>query len=117
MEQLTIVASSDLVDGRRVQIDEDGTGNVFAAACLGEESLVGTAIDGVLNIGIGTAIVSETMFEQVPVKRIECKPDNAYAFAFAFAFAVALSMRRGVKHLQLPSAVTELGTGLAQVKM
>lgn len=25
--------------------------------------------------------------------------------------------RRTVKHLQLPSAVTELGTGLAQVKM
>jgi len=66
VEELAVSTSSDLVDGRRVQIDEEGTRNVFAAACLGEECLEGATIEDILSIGIGATIRSEAVLEKVP---------------------------------------------------
>jgi hypothetical protein len=63
---LAVGTSSDLVDGRRVQVDEDGTGNVFAAASLGEEGLVRTALTKLLRIGVGTTIGEQTVLKEVP---------------------------------------------------
>jgi hypothetical protein len=66
VEQLAVGAGSDFVDWRRVQVDEDGTGDVFAAASLGEEGLVGTALTKLLRIGVGTTIGEQTVLEEVP---------------------------------------------------
>ena len=72
MEKLTVAASSDLVNGLRqsvyryanhvfatygrVQVDEDGAGNVFATARLGEEGLKRAALVEILGFGVGPAI-------------------------------------------------------------
>lgn len=40
VEEGSVVAGTDLVDGRRVQVDEEGPGHVLAIARLGEKSLV-----------------------------------------------------------------------------
>jgi len=72
VEELAVWTSSDLVDWlhqsvscpvlryeaayRRVQVDEDGTRDVFAATSLSEEGLVGSALAEFLRIGVGTTI-------------------------------------------------------------
>lgn len=65
VEQLTVRAGTDLIDGRRVQIDEEGPGNVFAAARLGEEGLERPGVTRVLDVGVGATIGPETMLEEV----------------------------------------------------
>ncbi len=69
VEELTVATSPDLVNGRRVQVDEEGTGDVFAAAGLGEERLVRAAIKDILRVRIRATIRSETMLEKVPGER------------------------------------------------
>ena len=66
MEQLAVGSSSDLVNWRRVQVDEDGTGHVFAAAGLGEEGLVRATLAKLLRIGVGTTIGQQAVLEEVP---------------------------------------------------
>lgn len=65
VEELAVGASSDLVDGRGVQVDEDGTRDVFAAASLGEESLVRARLTKLLRIGVGAAIRQQAVLEEV----------------------------------------------------
>ena len=69
MEELPVVASADLVNGGGVEVDEDGAGDVFAVAGLGEESLVRAALDDVLGIGVGAAVHTEAVLEEIPVGR------------------------------------------------
>jgi hypothetical protein len=71
VEELTVVACPDLVDGRRVQVDKDGSGDIFAIARLGEEGLVGASIANVLRVGIGTTVTTKAVFEQIPVGRCQ----------------------------------------------
>jgi hypothetical protein len=68
VEELTIAASSDLIDRGGVQIDEEGSGDIFAIAGFGEEGLERTSIADILGIGIGTAISAKTVLEQVANK-------------------------------------------------
>lgn len=68
VEELAITTGSDLIDGRRVQIDEEGAGHVFTTAGLGEESLIRAAIKNVLRIGVRTAVETKAMLEKVPVE-------------------------------------------------
>jgi hypothetical protein len=82
VEQLAVGASSDLVNWGRVQVDEDGTGNVFAAASLGEEGLVRTTLTKLLRIGVGATIGEQTVLKEVPEvdKSVsECKTLGAHA--------------------------------------
>jgi hypothetical protein len=118
VEQLTVASSSDLVNGlrqsvcspanrvfatyRRVQVDEDGSGNVFATARLGEEGLKRAALVEVLGLGVGAAIGQQAVLEKVPEEVVS---------------ALGLRNRVGSRCVQLPGAVTELGTGLADVKV
>lgn len=88
MEELAIGTGPDLIDGlsksrcqpkltdgclwrltyRRVEVNEDGAGNIFTAADLGEEGLVGTTrADFVGDTGVVTAVGLETVLEQVPI--------------------------------------------------
>jgi hypothetical protein len=88
VEKLAISASSNLVNRLyqsvpdhhcyaksatygRVQIDEDGTGDVFAIAGLGEEGLQRATLIDVLRIGIRATVGLEAVLEQVP--RISCQ--------------------------------------------
>jgi hypothetical protein len=66
VEELAVVAGADLVDGRRVKIDEDGAGDVFAVARLGEEGLERTALGEILSIGIRAAVRPQAVLEEVP---------------------------------------------------
>lgn len=69
VEERAVATSADLVDGRRVQVDEDGAGHVLAAAGLGEEGLIRATLDGFLDIGVGTTIGAEAVLEEVPKSR------------------------------------------------
>lgn len=65
MSVSTARCSSTACTYRRVQVDEDGTGDVFAAASLGEEGLVGTSLAKLLRIGVGTTIREQAVLEEV----------------------------------------------------
>lgn len=68
VEERLVVTSSDLINGRRIKIDEDGAGHIFASAGLGEESLVRTSVDLLLSFlsSDWAAVSTEAMLEQVP---------------------------------------------------
>ena len=66
VEELAVRASADLVNGRGVQIDEDGSGHVFAIAGLSEEGLVRTTLSQVLGVRVGATILAKAVLEQVP---------------------------------------------------
>ena len=70
VEQLAVVAGADLVDGGRVEIDEDGSRDVFAVAGLGEEGLERAGIAKVLRVRSRTAISSEAVLEQIAVRKL-----------------------------------------------
>lgn len=103
VEELAVGASADLVDGRGVEVDKQGAGHVFAAAGLGEEGLVGAWVADVLKVGVGPAVRAQTVLEKVA--RGPGQPKAGCTFL------------RGGVDLQLPGAVSELGTSLAQVQV
>lgn len=98
VEQRAVAAGSDLIDGGRVEINKDGSGHVFAAAGLGEEGLVGAWVADVLDVGIGSTIGAKTVLEEV-AKNANQLPGS-------------VGGGEGAVSIQLPSAVTQLGTGL-----
>lgn len=86
MEKRTVVTGADFVDGlsyklavnpyhqqfqatyRRVQVDKDGARNIFAAAGLSEESIVGTGIASILgSLCINCSIGLETVLKEITV--------------------------------------------------
>lgn len=53
---------------RRVEIDEDGAGNVFAAGGLGEEGLVGAILANLVGeVRVVASLGGQTVLEQVPM--------------------------------------------------
>jgi hypothetical protein len=119
VEQLAVGTSADLVDGlsllasrlcvagsaayRGVQVDEDGARDVFAAASLREEGLERAALVELLRIGVRATVSLEAVLKEVP--------EGA---------GLANGLRGGrveSRYVQLPGAVTELGTGLADVEV
>lgn len=66
VEELSVSTGADLVNGRRVQIDEDGSGHMLAGAGLGEESLVGATIKDILCVRVWSTVGSEAMLEKIP---------------------------------------------------
>lgn len=67
VEELSVVTGADLIDRAGVQIDEDGPRDVFAGTGLGEDGIELAAVVEGFGIRIGTAILLETMLEEVPV--------------------------------------------------
>jgi hypothetical protein len=65
VEELAVTTSSDLVNGRGVEIDKDGARNMLAAARLGEEGLEGASLTNIASIGVGTTIGAEAVLEEV----------------------------------------------------
>ena len=66
MEQLAVVTSANLVDGRGVEIDEDRARDIFAAASLSEYGIELAGVVECLGVRVGTTILLETVLEQVP---------------------------------------------------
>jgi hypothetical protein len=83
VEQVTVFASSDLIDRRGVEIDEQRSRNILSAVGLGKEGLERTGVTNIGSIGVRSTIGAEAVLEKV----------------------------------ELPSRVTELGTGLTQVEV
>lgn len=85
---------------RRVQVDEDGARDVFAAAGLGEEGLEGAALGISLALRVGATIGLEAVLQEVA----------------SAAVSVAKKLEwMELDFIQLPGAVAELDTGLADV--
>ena len=79
MEQLAIASCTNLIDGGRVEINEYASRDIFAAACLGEESLHGARVAGafgaISGFGIGVAVILQAMLEKIaalPVRQDSC---------------------------------------------
>jgi len=66
VKELSVITSADLIDWGRVQINEDGTWNVFAAACFGEDSIELAGVVECLCGWIWTTILLETVLKEVP---------------------------------------------------
>jgi len=65
VEQLAIVTSADLVDGRGVEVDEDGTRDIFPTASLREDGIELAGVMQCLRVRIRATILLEAMFEEV----------------------------------------------------
>lgn len=65
VEELAVGAGAELVNGRGVEVDKDGTGNMLAVARLGEESFEGTGVTNVLCVGVRPTIGAEAVLEKV----------------------------------------------------
>lgn len=61
MEQLSVRASANLINGRWVQVDEDRAWDLLSAAGLVEESLERVLAGGEGGIRVGLAIREQTM--------------------------------------------------------
>jgi hypothetical protein len=88
VEQLAVGTSSDLVNWRWIQVDKDGTRNVFAAASLVEEGLVRAALAKLLRIGVGATIGEQTVLEEVPevvVSVLDYRLRGVYGFAATYS--------------------------------
>jgi hypothetical protein len=107
VEELSVVTSANLIDWGRVQVDEDGTRNVFAAASLCEDGIELARVVERLCGGIWTTILLETVLKEVPrcpilVSRTCMLPSRFVGIVCGYLVRCAI---RG-KCLQLPSAVT-----------
>ena len=65
VEKLTVGAGTDLVDRRRVEINEEGTRDIFAVAGLGEEGVVRTTLASDGRVGVLATILSKTVLKEV----------------------------------------------------
>jgi len=66
VEKLSVVAGADFINWGGVEIDKDGSGNVFAVACLGEKGIVRATVGEVLRVGVWATILAEAVLEEVP---------------------------------------------------
>jgi hypothetical protein len=65
VEQLAVVTSADLVDWRRVEVDEDGTRDIFAAASLREDGIKLAGVVEGLRVRIRATILLQAVFEEI----------------------------------------------------
>ena len=68
VEELSVITSADLINWAGVQIDEDGTGDVFARTGFGEDGIKLAAVVEGLRVRVRTAILLETVLEEVAVR-------------------------------------------------
>lgn len=103
VEQLSVVTGADLIDRAGVQVDEDGSGDVFAGTGLREDGIELAAVMEGLGIRIGAAILLETVLEEVAAEGVR---DQYIGY-----------MSRCQDNVQLPGTISELGSGLADVEV
>lgn len=103
VKELTIVASADLVNRGRVQINEDGARHVLSGASLGEEGLERTRLANIGSIGVGETIGAKAVLEEVAIRA-----GGSVTRGFG---------RERSGYEQLPGRVAELNASLAQVQV
>lgn len=79
VEQLAVGARANLVDRRRVEVDEQRSGDVFAIAGLGEEGLKGPWVAHILLVGVGQAILTKTVLQKVQLPSTVAELDTSLA--------------------------------------
>jgi hypothetical protein len=67
VEKLSVIASADLVDGRGIEVDKDGTRHILSTARLGEHSIKLTRVVKSLGIRVRATILLEAMLKKVSV--------------------------------------------------
>lgn len=67
VEELAVATSTDLVDRGRVQVDEERSRNMLAAASLREEGLEGTRITDIFGVRVGATVSAEAVLEEVAI--------------------------------------------------
>lgn len=72
MKELPIRSCTNLVDRRRVKVDEDASWNMLAVPSLGEECLIRSDIDSC--VGVSLSIRQQPMLEkvQLPGRVTQC---------------------------------------------
>jgi hypothetical protein len=67
VEELSVITGADLINGTRVQIDKDGSGDIFARAGFSKHGIELSAIMERFRVRVRTPIVLEAMLEEVAV--------------------------------------------------
>lgn len=67
VEKVAVFTSSDLVDRRGVEIDEQRSRNMLAAAGLSEEGLERTGVTNIGSIGVRSTVGAEAVLEKVAI--------------------------------------------------
>jgi len=65
VEQLAVITSADLVDWRRVKVDKDGTGDIFATASLREDGIELAGVVERLCVGIRATVLLQAVLEEI----------------------------------------------------
>lgn len=67
VEELSVVPSTNLIDGRGIQVDEDRTRDIFAAPGFGEDCVEFSRVVKRFGIWIWATILLQTVLEKVSV--------------------------------------------------
>jgi len=67
VEKVAVFTSSDLVDRRGVEIDEQRSRNMLAAAGLSEEGLERTGVTNIGSIGVRSTVGAKAVLEKVAI--------------------------------------------------
>ena len=70
VEKLAVITSADLINRGRIQIDEDGTGDIFAAACFSEDGVEFARVVEGFGIWVWATVLLEAVFEKVAVDMV-----------------------------------------------
>jgi hypothetical protein len=73
VKQLSVVASADLVDWARIEINEDRARDIFAASSLVEEGLERAGLGDILGLWVRTSIGLKAMLKKIARERLENK--------------------------------------------
>lgn len=65
MKQAAIITRANLINRTRIQIDKDGTRNIFAAARLGEDGVELARVVECRCFGVGATVLLEAVLEEV----------------------------------------------------
>jgi hypothetical protein len=69
MEQLAVVTRADLIDWRRVKVDEDGTRDIFAAASLREDGVELARVVERLRVGIRATVLLQAVLKEISLSQ------------------------------------------------
>lgn len=68
VEELAVLARPNLVDGRRIQVDEYRPRHVLAAAGLGEKGVVRARILHILGVGVYATVEAEAVLKAIAMR-------------------------------------------------
>jgi hypothetical protein len=107
VEKLAVITSADLIDRGRVQINKDGTGDIFAAACFSEDGVEFARVVERFGIWVWATILLEAVFEKVAVDVVLVDMRGSVVLLMLMFLLIGQGfLNRKGGDLQLPSTVT-----------